>query len=84
MENVEDEFKKIVEHDLSDVNSIQSIAQMLVELKAQMHELAPIIERLLSKRMRLVSRRKKFRNNYSNWLSKSTLLIPQYGSRARK
>ena len=42
--NMEDEFKKIVEHDLSDVNSIQSIAQMLVELKAQMHELAPIIE----------------------------------------
>lgn len=40
----EDKFREIVEHDLNDVNSIQSIAQMLVELKAQMAELKPIID----------------------------------------
>lgn len=47
----EDKFKEIVQNsDLNDVNSIQAIAQMLVELKAQMHSLKPIIESAAEKK----------------------------------
>jgi len=43
MENTDEQFKEIVQ-DLNDVNSIQSIANMLVELKSQMATLKPVID----------------------------------------
>ena len=49
MEDVDKQFQEITA-DLNDVNSIQSIAQMLVELKAQMHELKPVIDQAAEKK----------------------------------
>ena len=54
MSGTDDAFKEIVS-DLNDVNSIQSIAQMLVELKTQMHELKPIIDQAAEKKAAISS-----------------------------
>lgn len=50
-EHIEDEFKRIVaESDLSDVNSVASIANMLASLKTQMENLRPLIDSAAEKK----------------------------------